>query len=548
MSESMVVPSPDDEAAVPIFSRTATGLVRQVSLLQQIVFNLASSNALGLGLVFFLSVVVLFPRSNIYLALLIAGLGSFFVWTTFALLTSAIPRVGGDYTINSRVLPPWLALGGNIGSFMGGLFGVPIFGYFMSTLALSPALAVVGGVSDSSTLTRWSTYFSTSHKNVVFITTLAIIALVSLLSYLGTKLVMRVATAMVLIAAAGFLIDMLILLFTSHGHFVNSVNGVAGADAYEKTVKAGVSSGAYPDHGYSTKMTIGAVYYALTISIYIYWGTYLSAEFRRGGQRRRQLTAMWGAGLGNLAILLLAILIFTKTVGYDFFVSAFSGNFDAPGAASGVGSAGYVYFAGLVASNTALVAILSFAFLGWFLPACFTQAAMVQRAIMTWSFDGLLPKSFAKVDDRTHTPGIAILTTAVISIPLAVWIAYSDNFFQYFAVAAVSAYPSLVLIGITAVLIKRRRPDLYNGSGAEWRIGGIEVLPVVGALCSLVGAAAIFLLFYFHTNVGLQYTTETGIYLAAMFAVGAAWWFGVREYRRRRGVDIGLAYKTIPPE
>jgi amino acid transporter len=295
-------------------------------------------------------------------------------------------------------------------------------------------------------------------------------------------------------------------------------------------------------------MTIGAVYYALTISIYIYWGTYLSAEFKRGGQRRRQLASMWGAGLGNIAILLLAIFIFMHTVGYDFFVSAFSGNLHAPGAASGVGSAGYVYFAGLVASNTALVAILSFAFLGWFLPACFTQAAMVQRAIMTWSFDGLLPKQFAKVDDRTHTPGIAILATAIISIPLAVWIAYSDNFFQYFAIAAVSAYPSLVLIGITAALIKRRRPDLYKGSSAEWRLGGVDVLPVVGVLCSLVGAAAIFLLFYFHTNVGLKYTTETAIYLGAMFVVGAAWWFGVRAYRRRRGVDIGLAYKTIPPE
>jgi hypothetical protein len=34
-------------AQVPIFSRNATGLVREVSLPQQIAFNLASSNALG---------------------------------------------------------------------------------------------------------------------------------------------------------------------------------------------------------------------------------------------------------------------------------------------------------------------------------------------------------------------------------------------------------------------------------------------------------------------------------------------------------------------
>ena len=534
-------------AQVPIFSRTATGLVRQVSLFQQIIFNLASSNALGQGLVFFLSVVVLFPRANIYIALLVAAAMSFFVWTTFGLLSSAIPRIGGDYTINSRVLPPWLALGGNIGGFMGGLFGVPIFGYFMATLALSPALAVIGGVTGSSTLEKWSGYFSTSHKTVVFITTLAVIAIMSVLAYLGTRLVMKVCTWLVMIAAAGFVIDLLILLFTSHASFVGHVNDVAGPGAYAKTVAAGDKS-LYPSvGGYSTHNTIGAVYYSLTITIYVYWGAYLSAEFKGGGRRKRQLTAMWTAGLGNAAILMIAIAIFMSTVGYNFFVSAFSGNFKAPGS-EGVGSAGYVYFSSLVASNDVLVTLLALAFIGWFLPACYTQAAMCQRALMTWAFDGLLPRRLAGVSPTRHTPAFAIVVTALISVPLAVWICYSDNFFQYFAIAAVSAYPSLVLVGITATIIKRRRPDLYKGSSAEWRVAGVEVLPLFGVLCALVGAAAIALLFIFHKEVGLQYTTETAIYLVGMFAIGAIWWAVARSMRRGQGIDLALAYKEIPPE
>jgi amino acid transporter len=540
-------PASRDPADVPIFSRTATGLVRQVSLFQQIVFNLASSNALGQGLVFFLSVVVLFPRANLYIALLVAAIASFFVWTTFGLLSGAIPRIGGDYTINSRVLPPWLALGGNIGSFMGGLFGVPIFGYFMATFALSPALGVIGGVTGSHTVAKWSTYFAADHKTAVFITTLAVIALMSALSYLGTRLVLKVCTWLVMIAAAGFMIDVIILLFTSHDAFVRHVDKVAGAGAYAKTVAAGDKS-LYPSHGgYSTHNTIGAVYYALTITIYVYWGTYLAAEFKGGGRRRRQLTAMWTAGLGNAAILMLVIAIFMSTVGYDFFVSAFSGNFTAPGS-SGLGSAGYVYFSSLVASNDVLVTLLALAFLGWFLPACYTQAAMAQRALMTWSFDGLLPRRLAAVSPTRHTPAPAILVTALLSVPLAAWIAYSDNFFQYFAIAAVSAYPSLVLVGITATLIKRRRPDLYKGSSAEWRVGGIEMLPVFGVLCSVVGAAAIALLFVFHKEVGLKYTRETAVYLLAMFALGAAWWYVARALRRDQGIDLALAYKEIPPE
>ena len=364
---------------------------------------------------------------------------------------------------------------------------------------------------------------------------------------MGTRLIMRVSTILLAIAAVGFAIDVLILLFTSHSSFINSVNDVAGSNAYQKTVDKGQSLGMYPDDGYSTKMTIGAVYYALTICIYVYWGTYLSAEFKGAGRRRRQLSAMWGAGIGNLVIMLLAIAIFMHTVGYNFFISAFAGNLDAPGAST-IGSAGYVYFASLVASNTLLVAVLSLAFLGWFIPACFSQAAMVHRAIMIWSFDGLLPKRFSSVSERTHTPGVAILTTMIISIPLAAWVCYGENFFQYFAIAAVSAYPSLVLVGITAMLIKSRRPDLYKGSSAEWRVAGIEVLPVVGFMCALVGASAIFLLFYFHTNLGLIYTRATGVYLVGMFVLGGIWWAVARNVRRTQGVDLDLAYKSIPPD
>jgi hypothetical protein len=79
-------------------------------------------------------------------------------------------------------------------------------------------------------------------------------------------------------------------------------------------------------------------------------------------------------------------------------------------------------------------------------------------------------------------------------------------------------------------------------------VGGVEVLPVVGVVCSIVGVCAIALLFYFHDNVGLQYTTETAIYLGGMFVLGAVWWAAARAVRRNQGVNIDLAYKTIPPD
>ena len=105
-----------------------------------------------------------------------------------------------------------------------------------------------------------------------------------------------------------------------------------------------------------------------------------------------------------------------------------------------------------------------------------------------------------------------------------------------------------MLVGITAIIIKRRRPDLYKGSSAEWRLGGVEVLPIFGAVCAIVGASAIFLLFYFADNLGLAKTKETGVYLVGMFVLGAVWWTVARAVRRTQGVDLDLVYKTIPPD
>jgi basic amino acid/polyamine antiporter, APA family len=540
---------PSAQAGLPIFSRKATGLVREVSLLQMVVYNATSTNPLGLGLVFFSFALVLFPRCNPYVAIPVAGVLCLFVWATYALLTAAIPRVGGDYTINTRILPPWLALGGNLAQFISAFTAGPLFAYWFSTLAISPALSLIGSVTHSSRLVRWGTDFSPSHHNVVFVTTVFGVVLISALASISTRVVVRFMTTLMLLATAGLIVDMIILLFTSHSSFVSTVDSAAGHGTYAKTVAAGAKQGLFPDDGgYSTKSTIGAIYYAMTVTVWAFWGTYLSSEFKGAGQRRRQLTAMVGTGVGQVISLCLALFIFTSTVGYDFFVSALNGNYTNVGNGA-VGSAGYVYFAALVASNKALVILLALVFTGWFLPAVFINLSMPHRALLTWSFDGLLPRGMSKVNDRSHTPVRAILTTLILTIPFAAWIAYSSNAFQYIALNALYGYSSILLVGIAAAVVKWRRPELYRGSPAEWRLLGVEVLPIAGVGCAIAGAVAIALAVYFHTELGIKYTsTALLVSIGLVFVFGAVWWWLARAVRKQQGIDLMLSYKTIPPE
>jgi amino acid transporter len=542
---------PDDHVlkAPPIFSRKATGLVREVSLLQMVVYNATASNPLGLGLVFFAFALILFPRCNPYVAIPVAGALCLSVWASFALLTASIPRVGGDYTINTRILPPWLALGGNLAQFISAFTAGPLFAYWFSTQAISPALSLMGSVTGSSTLVRWGNYFAPTHHTVVFFTTVFGLVLISALACLSTRLVVRFMTTLMLLATAGLVVDLIILALTSHSSFVSTVDSAAGHGAYAHTLALGAKQGLYPDHGgYSTTDTIGAIYYAMTVTVWAFWGTYLSSEFKGAGQRRRQLVSMVGTGIGQVISLCLALYIFTNTVGYDFFVSALNGNYTSVGNGA-VGSAGYVYFAALVAHHAVFVILLGIVFMGWFLPAVFINLSMPHRAILTWSLDGLLPRGASKVSDRTHTPVRSILITLLLTIPFAAWISYSSNAFQYIALNALFGYASILLVGIAAAVVKWRRPELYRGSPAEWRLFGVEILPIAGVGCAIAGLVAIVLAVHFHHQLGITYSAVTlVISLLAVFVIAGVWWWAARAIRSRSGIDLALSYKSIPPE
>ncbi len=551
MSAEGAPKAPVPKSAIPIFTRKATGLVREVSLPNQILFSAASTSPLGTAIVFGLFALILFPRANIYVATAVALVGALGAWVTIALLSAAIPRIGGDYTINSRVLHPAIGLAGNLSVYVSTAIAAGLAAVWACTQGLSPVFLVIGSVTHSHTMVTWGTYLNGSHHQfVVWLIAIAALLVNSALAALGTRLLMRVMNALFLIAALGFLIDVLILLFTSHSSFVNSVNGAAGQGSYSNIVAAGHKAGlATGGVGYSVKGTIGAIYSMIGVTLFVWWGTYLSAEFKGAGQRKRQLTTMIGAGLGQGLLVLLGIFIFLHRVGHDFFASALAGNYTQGGGA--VGTAGYAYFSALVAGNSAAVIFLAVLFLGWWLPLLNVNLVMTQRAIFTWSFDGLLPKRFGEVDDRHHTPLVAIATSVVTGGACAAWVAWGGaNFFKIFAIMQFFAYIPIAVMGVSAILMKWRRRDLYEGSPAQWRIAGIEVLPVAGVFALAWACFAIFLVVYFHETIGLVGGYYTATYIApfAVWAVAGIWWYVARSVRRGQGVDLSLAYKSIPPD
>jgi APA family basic amino acid/polyamine antiporter len=530
------------------YARKATGLVRQVTGLDQLLFNAASTTPLGMVLVFGLFALILFPKSNPYAALIIALVLGLPVWVMFSLMSAAIPRIGGDYTFNTRILHPIVGLAGNLSVFVSTAIAVGLWSWWFGTQGLSPAFSLIGSVNDNATFTRWAADTDGHKKMVSFLIAVLVLAVTAVLAMYGTRVIVRIMTILFLIAAAGYVIDFVILLFTSQSSFESTVNSTVGPGAYQKTVAAGAGQGLYPSEGgYSTKETIGAVYSMIGVTLFTWWGTYMSAEFRGAGPRRRRRNTMVGAGLGQGLIVLVTMVIFLHTVGYNFFTSTLAGNFSGTGP---VYSAGYAYFSALANGNTGIVIILGLTFIGWLLPGLYINQAMVQRGFFTWSFDRLAPSKLSDVNERYHTPLVAIVVTFVVGVAAAAWVSTDTKFFAKFAIMQVFAYIPIVLVGLSAVLMKSRRPDLYEGSAAQWKVGGIEMLPVCGAFSMFTGLFSMALVYYFHENLGLlhNYYYATILAPAIVLVVAAIWYTVAKSVVRGEGVNLDLTYRAIPPD
>ena len=132
--------------AAGYFVRRATGLMRAWSPFDAFVYAFFSVNFVTLGM-YIMSFAPFVPRGHLLPAAIITGFFVTFLVVVYAGLIATMPRAGGDYVWQSRVL------GGGI-AFVLAVTGwwfilwhwVPIYGNILSVEVFGPILATVGRV------------------------------------------------------------------------------------------------------------------------------------------------------------------------------------------------------------------------------------------------------------------------------------------------------------------------------------------------------------------------------------------------------------------
>jgi basic amino acid/polyamine antiporter, APA family len=533
-----------------LFVRNSTGLVRSASAVDATIFNAVISAPVGSTIaysIFF--ALVAFPGADVATVILLVAAINIPVLIMFALLGASMPRVGGDYVWVSRVLSPPLALISNLCMIMGGLLGAAFFAKFFSVLALGPVLVALGSFANNSTLISWGNSFQTNQWWILGASVFMVV-LQTLILIRGTRATFRWQNYSFIIAMVGTLIAFLVLLIGSQGDFFShfdALNKSFGGGNVAAVIKGAPGAASAAPNFFNGNATLPTLFSIQGFMMWNFWSVYMSGELKSASNRRRQLSVMFGALGWDTILLIIGVLLLFRVAGYNFVyaLNAASSAYKIPSGPF------YPFLASLVFNTPILTILIMGSFLFWSLPSMIANTFMPIRSFFAWSFDRLMPESLANINERTHSPVIAILVTNVIIAGLVIWSVFGNQFQLVLGLIVLAGALAVIIVGLAAIALPLRRPDLYQGSPANVKLLGIPVLYIVAPLSIAEFIFIIWISFQYPALVMAGNASDAWwipAWLGGLIVGGALLYYVPRFIRAQQGVNIGFVYKELPPE
>jgi amino acid transporter len=529
------------------YARKATGLVREVSPFSTFVFNMAGQpTAIFLAISIFFTL-GLYPGGSLWLGFAMALVAALIICVCYGLFTSAIPRSGGDYVLVGRVTHPVIGLISSFFWISGVVLSIAFVAEAFVTLALGPSLTAIGLVSDQSSLvTAGEDLVGGKWWKFGIGTALIIVSAVMLAG--GWRWTTRIMNGLWALTMLGLATVFLVLLFKSQDGFVNSFNTFAGSitgepDTYNTVIADAGKEGIDLNPAFSMDKTWPVWAAVCSLSLYSWLSIYISGEVRRA-KDTTQVKVMSLATIVHIGIAAILAAVFFWKFGHDFFIAINSlGEETYPFAVAPY----YTFLTSIAGGSTFLAWWLFIAFAAAFPLLIIPNITIAVRTFFAWGLDGLLPSRIAQVSARTHAPNHAIGLTVALSILVLYWaVANEEGFFSVLVEAVLLQLVTMILLGISAVLLPYRRPDAWRSSATTRRLFGIPVVALAGALVTVV-LAGLFAVYMAYPEIGIDrghFFRDSAVILGASLIA----FFVARAVRRRQGVDVDRLTTEIPPE
>jgi APA family basic amino acid/polyamine antiporter len=553
--------SATDSRKTTLFLRKATGLVRAWSVFDAFIYAFFSINLITLGLYSFSQ--MYYFEGGLLPALFVSGAFIIFEVVVYAALIAVMPRAGGDYVWQSRIL------GGGIG-FVLAMTGwwfilwlwVPLYSDMLRQLFFTPLLGILGAKDAA----LWFSSTSWGH----FVSSIVMCVLVGAFIALGMKWYSRIQKWCFYISIGALVVVFAFLLFGNNAAFQSGLEknaGMFGASAgvYDASIAAGQAAGAItPMWGGTLGAVFLAIPYLVFFNLWPNWGATLYGEVRGATDFKRNF---WGMGWALIITTVLGAVFFlliSKTISWDFYMNSNAAwwNFrwgftpDQPPLPIWPYPALLAMF---MTPSRILQFIVVLAMSAWWFGWAGTVFLSSTRVIFAAAFDRLLPEKVADVEPRTRTPIIALLLMVVPSLIIAALFAWNVANFQSLTLCSTLVI-AVTYLGTTiaAILLPFVKKDLYNASPiAKYKIGPVPLISLAGVI---FGGFLVYLLVEWildpNALYGIGYSINPNgyknlssiIYMLGMYVLALIIFLGFRYYRKRQGINIDKIYDEIPVE
>ena len=538
----------------PVFTREATGLVRQLGFLDQFIIALGTMNITGGFVLTMVALPFFFPGANAIWVFVLGSIPAFAFVIEYGILSAAMPRSGGDYVWTGRILGPrWAAVMAILFLFSQIVAFTALNAWAFVYLSLAPMLLSWGITTGNAGLAAMgATVVQPVWGFAISFVFLVFQIIVGLLGMDAYRKVNRLAFIMFAITAALFMIA-----FPMIGQSGFQASFDKSMSSYNLTYASVVSS-------ISTNPQFTGFNLWNTLLAFPLLGFLTYSGFNFGsyaaGETKNVSDTIPKALFSSVVVLLICLVVlaaetynvlgqnFVGGISYLFNTGAL-GSLPVQPTISFLVSLGVPPWLGIPVNLTVG--------LGVFLVALQT-VVMFSRIIFAMSFDRIIPSKFADVNERFHSPHNAILITGIVAIIFeSLYWFQGPGLLAGYLNTGMAVDVAYIIPGFAALLLPVLKKDMYKKmvkglpGWLSREIAGVPMISIGGLGVVLIWAFGIFTLvfpvstyFYLGSSMGLAI-----IYTVGPAILGLAIYEGARAYHKRKdAIDINLVFAEIPPE
>jgi amino acid transporter len=518
-----------------LFVREATGLVRELSSFDVFVWSIIYFPWLTSWAGIFWITPSYYQNVNYYAALAIWAVIAIVIVLLYWQVTVLMPRAGGDYIFISR------SLSGTVGFVASFLFLMAVLisasgGSYWAFAESGTQLSFAGQVMNDSkliTLGNLITPWTTTNPWLLFGIGLVIMIIGGVAIAVGGRVFRGIVYSFFSYGFCVLLLSVVVFLSHTPAQFL-AVYGQYFQGGVPKVFSDAAAKGYSPG---TTLANLGPIVAVLFVSI----GPYPVMQMVGSEIKNPRRSLLYGLVLAEIVSILVwfgLTYLFDSVVGVAFLeawtLTVGSGSSTVP-----------TVFVTLFYPNNVILWFMAIGLfignIGW----SWLGLVFISRLFMAWSFDRILPSALANVNDRFHTPHIAIVLACILAcIPM-----YLEYFTSFITVQVNLVFLfSIVwfLTSVSAIVLPFMRKTIFEASAARSKVGGIPIISLLGGLGAILFG---YLGYNSTTNPAVgPFAFGAQLFVVGLVASALLVYAASFYYNKSRGVDLRLMFRQLPPD